>query len=68
MPRFKRKIVTVSGLLLPAILAFQTQAYELEIHGSNTVGATLAPMLVRGYLEEHSGNRVQATTHNTCTM
>lgn len=58
MPRFKRKIVTVSGLLLPAILAFQTQAYELEIHGSNTVGATLAPMLVRGYLEEHSGNRV----------
>ncbi len=46
MPRFKRKIVTVSGLLLPAILAFQTQAYELEIHGSNTVGATLAPMLV----------------------
>lgn len=46
------------GLLLPTIMAFQAQAYDLEIHGSNTVGATLAPMLVTGYLEEHGGGQV----------
>ncbi|WP_372999016.1 substrate-binding domain-containing protein [Marinobacter sp.] len=58
MPRFTRTNITLSRLLLPAILAFQAQAYELEIHGSNTVGATLAPMLVTGYLEGHSDGRV----------
>ena len=51
---------TLPGLLLPALMAFQAQAYDLEIHGSNTVGATLAPMLVTGYLEEHGGGQVAA--------
>ncbi|TYC58236.1 OmpA family protein [Marinobacter sp. BW6] len=39
-------------------MAFQAQAYNLEIHGSNTVGATLAPMLVTGYLAEHGDEQV----------
>lgn len=30
-------------------------AYDLQIHGSNTVGARLAPMLVNGFLEHASG-------------
>ncbi len=34
-------------------------ANELEIHGSNTVGATLAPMLVSGYLEQRTGTPVR---------
>ena len=60
MPRFTRMTATLPGLLLPALMAFQAQAYDLEIHGSNTVGATLAPMLVTGYLEEHGGGQVAA--------
>ncbi len=58
MPRFPRMTSKLPGLLLPTIMAFQAQAYDLEIHGSNTVGATLAPMLVTGYLEEHGGGQV----------
>ena len=27
-------------------------AHDLEIHGSNTIGATLAPMLMTGFLEQ----------------
>jgi phosphate transport system substrate-binding protein len=60
MLRPTRKIATVSGCFITAILALHAQAYELEIHGSNTVGATLAPMLVTGYLEEKSEGRVSA--------
>ncbi|MBN7770325.1 substrate-binding domain-containing protein [Marinobacter daepoensis] len=41
------------GLLTAAVLCTSANAHELEIHGSNTVGATLAPMLVSGYLEQH---------------
>ncbi len=31
--------------LLPGLVS----AHDLEIHGSNTIGATLAPMLVTGF-------------------
>ncbi|WP_417567269.1 substrate-binding domain-containing protein [Marinobacter sp.] len=54
------KIATVSVFFIAAILTLHAQAYELEIHGSNTVGATLAPMLVTGYLKEQSGGTVTA--------
>lgn len=36
-------------------------ANDLEIHGSNTVGATLAPMLMTGFLEQLTGEPVTAT-------
>jgi len=57
MARTFSKANTVSVVLGAAVLAFQAQAYDLEIHGSNTVGATLAPMLVTGYLEQRSGQQ-----------
>ncbi|WP_341580765.1 substrate-binding domain-containing protein [Marinobacter metalliresistant] len=60
MPRLTRNIATLSGLFIATIQALPAQAYELEIHGSNTVGATLAPMLVTGYLKERSEGRVSA--------
>ncbi len=42
-------------LLLAATLWLPTaQADDLEIHGSNTIGATLAPMLVKGFLQDQS--------------
>ncbi|MBB5319789.1 substrate-binding domain-containing protein [Marinobacter oulmenensis] len=47
--------------LIGALLLAITQAsagHDLEIHGSNTVGATLAPMLVTGYLEQLTGGSV----------
>lgn len=47
----KPTTVGLYALLAGFLLAPVAQAYELEIHGSNTVGATLAPMLVSGYLE-----------------
>jgi len=34
------------------------QANTFEIHGSNTVGATLAPMLIEGFLGQLTGNPV----------
>lgn len=46
------KIVT---LLVSLAHGSQALATDLQIHGSNTVGATLAPMLVSGYLEQQTG-------------
>lgn len=40
-------------------------AYDLEIHGSNTVGATLAPMLMTGFLKQLTGQPVTATATGT---
>lgn len=40
-------------------------ANDLAIHGSNTVGATLAPMLVEGFLHNQSDTRV--ITHDNGT-
>lgn len=51
-----------------SILAFLpglTFAYDLEIHGSNTIGATLAPMLMDGFLGELSGHTVNASATGT---
>lgn len=46
------KIVTLLAMMTHGI---HTLAADLQIHGSNTVGATLAPMLVSGYLEQLTG-------------
>lgn len=45
-------------------LSSQASAHELEVHGSNTVGATLAPSLVHGYLQQLTNDQVirQPTT------
>lgn len=49
----------ISRLILAFLLApASSLANSIEIHGSNTVGATLAPMLVRGFLEQLTGNGV----------
>ncbi len=59
LPTFPR-VRTLPGFVIAAMLTFQAHAYDLEIHGSNTVGATLAPMLVKGYLEKRSNNTVSS--------
>ena len=57
-----RKSIRHLALLLASLtLHSPLSAHELEIHGSNTVGATLAPMLVTGYLEQISNNQVSST-------
>ncbi|GGC90984.1 substrate-binding domain-containing protein [Halopseudomonas salina] len=43
--------------ILPGLVS----AHDLEIHGSNTIGATLAPMLMTGFLEQLTGEAVTAT-------
>nr|WP_297398173.1 phosphate ABC transporter substrate-binding/OmpA family protein [uncultured Marinobacter sp.] len=43
------------------LMAGSAGATDLEIHGSNTIGATLAPMLVEGFLEHRTGKAVQVT-------
>lgn len=51
------------SLRLPAALLLMTStcfvmASDIEIHGSNTVGASLAPALVKGYAEERGATSV----------
>jgi len=60
MSRTTQKLATIFGLVITATLTLSAQAYELEIHGSNTVGATLAPMLVTGFLQERSNDPVSS--------
>ncbi|KAA1175650.1 OmpA family protein [Marinobacter salinexigens] len=47
-------------LLSPLILALplSAQANDLEIHGSNTIGARLAPMLMTAYLQQSATGKV----------
>src|SRR5690554_7721033 len=45
--------------LLTTLPLSSALAHNLEIHGSNTVVATLAPMLVTGYLEQIGNDSVQ---------
>ncbi|PCM43038.1 substrate-binding domain-containing protein [Marinobacter sp. ANT_B65] len=47
------------GLLGLLICATPGHAEEMEIHGSNTIGAKLAPMLVEGFLHHRGNNPVQ---------
>lgn len=56
-------IVRVFLLLLTGSTG--VQGSELEIHGSNTVGARLAPMLMSAYLQQYTGGQVseQETSH-----
>ncbi|GHD43054.1 phosphate ABC transporter substrate-binding protein, PhoT family [Marinobacter persicus] len=48
-----RKLVSRTAAFITVVsLSMAAAAHDLEIHGSNTVGATLAPMLVTGYLQQ----------------
>lgn len=52
---------TLTGMLC-LLLIFNTPAgyaEEMEIHGSNTIGARLAPMLVEGFLRSRGNDPVQ---------
>lgn len=51
----------LSLALLPSLVS----AHALEIHGSNTIGATLAPMLMTGFLQQLTGSAVSARPTET---
>jgi len=51
----------LSLALLPGLVS----AHALEIHGSNTIGATLAPMLMTGFLQQMTGSAVSARPTET---
>ena len=55
------KIVRNALALTAVVLATPISAADLEIHGSNTVGASLAPLLVGGYLETRGEGPVTVT-------
>ncbi len=66
MPDFTRKTAGHwLALLASASLCASAYAHELEIHGSNTVGATLAPMLVSGYLAQQGNGSVSRRATGT---
>lgn len=48
-------------LLVPGL----SSAHDLQVHGSNTIGATLAPMLMTGFLQQRTGQSVLATPTGT---
>ena len=48
-------------VFLPGLVS----AHALEIHGSNTIGATLAPMLMTRFLEQLSGQPVISSASST---
>ena len=52
MAKPSKKFFTHCLFVLVAVVLSPASAHELEIHGSNTVGATLAPMLISGYLQQ----------------
>ncbi|WP_339842327.1 substrate-binding domain-containing protein [uncultured Halopseudomonas sp.] len=47
--------------LILAVAPSLATAHDLEIHGSNTIGATLAPMLMTGFLQQRSTETITAT-------
>lgn len=51
----RRLAVGVATMILWLPLA---HGAAMEIHGSNTIGATLAPMLVEGYLKSHGSDSI----------
>lgn len=51
------------GLMAVCLALPQAKANDLEIHGSNTVGATLAPMLLEGFFL--SEDKAPVTTRST---
>lgn len=47
--------------LATALLSSRAFAHDIEVHGSNTVGAALAPMLMSGFLEGISDHAVSSS-------
>lgn len=60
MARLPSRIARYILCILATIALPPAAAFELEIHGSNTVGATLAPMLVSGFLQQLSNADVRS--------
>lgn len=60
-PRFGMPLQRAALALTAVVLATPISAADLEIHGSNTVGASLAPLLVGGYLETRGEGPVTVT-------
>lgn len=52
-----RRLLQYLGVSL-VLVSGPVSAHALEIHGSNTVGATLAPMLMSAFLEQLTGESV----------
>lgn len=48
------RCLTFVLVFLPGVAS----AYDMEIHGSNTIGAALAPMLMSGFMEQLTGQAV----------
>lgn len=62
MPRLIR---TLAALILTSLtLPIWAQDYDMEIHGSNTIGASLGPMLLSGFLEQRTGATVTSHAGN----
>lgn len=59
MPIASRSLISCICLTLAFVPALAT-AHDLEIHGSNTIGAALAPMLMTGFLQQRSAEKVTA--------
>ena len=49
----------------PILLPGMVSAHALEVHGSNTIGATLAPMLMTQFLQQLSGQPVTSAGTGT---
>lgn len=66
MPRLLRTLVRNLAMLILATQALPawSQTYDMEIHGSNTIGAALGPMLITGFLEQRSGGTVVSRAGN----
>ncbi|SFL84596.1 substrate-binding domain-containing protein [Marinobacter zhejiangensis] len=47
-------LLALASVTLPA----WSQTYDIDIHGSNTIGAALGPMLMTGFLEQYTGGNV----------
>lgn len=56
--RFIRRLSRRHLFLTLAFLPCLVSGHDMEIHGSNTIGATLAPMLVTGFLQQLTGEAV----------
>lgn len=65
------QLSTLTGVfsLLLMLITSAAHAEDMEIHGSNTIGATLAPMLIRGFLESRGGDphQILVAAHGSST-
>lgn len=56
---FARRLIAFIAALPLLFLSLHATANDLEINGSNTIGARLAPALIAGYLKQQGAEAVQ---------